>query len=81
VNALKLKKKGSKEKELPVHHKLEELPDQYLKATGLEKEPESPLFRATIGLLESPSAVITLRRACQLASRRDRIDFRSLSAC
>ena len=54
----KVKEKGSKEKELPVHHKLEELLDQYLKATGLEKEPESPLFPATIGLLESSSAVI-----------------------
>jgi hypothetical protein len=44
-----LKRKGGKEKELPVHHKLEELLDQYLKATGLEKEPESPLFPASIG--------------------------------
>jgi integrase/recombinase XerD len=32
-----------------VHHKLEELLDQYLKATGLEKEPESPLFPASSG--------------------------------
>ena len=44
-----LKEKGGKEKELPVHHKLEELLDQYLKATGLEKEPASPLFPASIG--------------------------------
>jgi integrase/recombinase XerD len=34
---------------LPVHHKLEELLDHYLKATGLEKEPESSLFPAAIG--------------------------------
>ena len=45
----RFKEKGSKEKELPIHHKLEELLDQYLKATGLEKEPESPLFPAAIG--------------------------------
>jgi hypothetical protein len=32
-----------------VHHKLEELLDEYLKITGLEKEPESPLFPAAIG--------------------------------
>jgi integrase/recombinase XerD len=32
-----------------VHHKLEELLDQYLKATGLEKEPQSPLFPVSIG--------------------------------
>jgi site-specific recombinase XerD len=37
-------KTNGKEKELPVHHKLEELLDQYLKASGLEKEPGSPLF-------------------------------------
>jgi hypothetical protein len=43
---IRFKEKGGKEKELPVHHKLEEILDQYLKATGLEKEPESPLFPA-----------------------------------
>jgi hypothetical protein len=37
---LRLRRKAAKEKELPVHHKLEELLDRYLKATGLEKEPE-----------------------------------------
>jgi integrase/recombinase XerD len=41
---LRFKEKGGAEKELPVHHKLEEMLDQYLKATGLEKEPESPLL-------------------------------------
>ena len=46
---LRFKEKGGKEKELPVHHKLEELLDQYLKATGLDKEPGSPLFPAAIG--------------------------------
>ena len=46
---LRFKEKGGKEKELPVHHKLEELLDEYLKATGLEKEPGSPLFPAALG--------------------------------
>jgi integrase len=46
---LRFKEKGGKKKELPVHHKLEELLDQYLKATGLEKETQSPLFPASIG--------------------------------
>jgi integrase/recombinase XerD len=46
---LRFKEKGGKEKELPLPHKLEELLDQYLKATGLEKEPQSPLFPASIG--------------------------------
>jgi integrase len=46
--SLRFKEKGGKEKEQPVHHKLEELLDQYLKTTGLEKEPESPLFLAAV---------------------------------
>jgi integrase/recombinase XerD len=46
---LRFREKGGKEKELPVHHKLEELLDEYLKATGLEKEPQSPLFPAALG--------------------------------
>jgi integrase/recombinase XerD len=46
---LRFKEKGGKEKELPVHHKLEQLLDEYLKASGLEKEPGSPLFPASIG--------------------------------
>ena len=46
---LRFKEKGGKEKELPVHHKLEELLDEYLKATGLGAEPGSPLFPASIG--------------------------------
>ena len=37
-----------KEKKLPVHHELEDILDQYLKATGLEKEPESLLFPAAV---------------------------------
>jgi hypothetical protein len=44
-----LKEKGGKEKDLPVRHKLEELLDQYLKATGLGTEPGSPLFPAALG--------------------------------
>jgi integrase/recombinase XerD len=46
---LRLHEKGRKEKELPVHHKLEELLDEYLKATGLGNEPDSRLFPAALG--------------------------------
>src|ERR1700719_483079 len=46
---LRFKEKGGKEKELPVHPKLEELLDEYLKVTGLENEPQSPLFPAAWG--------------------------------
>ena len=46
---LRFKEKGGKEKELSVHHKLEEIPDEYLKATGFEKEPGSSLFPTSTG--------------------------------
>jgi site-specific recombinase XerC len=46
---LRFKEKGGKEKELPVHHKLEELLDEYLKVTGLGTEAGSPLFPAALG--------------------------------
>ena len=45
---LRFKEKGGKEKELPVHHKLEELLDEYLQATGLANEPGSLLFPAAV---------------------------------
>src|ERR1700751_3657543 len=60
---LRFKEKGGKEKELPVHHKLEELLDQYLKASGLEKEPASPLFPASIGKTGSCRAGLSSVRA------------------
>src|SRR5215468_8949515 len=46
---LRFREKGGKEKELPVHHKLEELLDEYLNATGLGAEPGSLLFPAAVG--------------------------------
>jgi len=45
---LRFKEKGGKKKELPVHHKLEELLDEYLQATGLGAEPGSLLFPAAV---------------------------------
>jgi hypothetical protein len=42
---LRFKENGGKEKGAPIHHKLEELLDQYLRETGLEKESESPFFQ------------------------------------
>ena len=43
---LRFKEKGGKEKEVPIHHEAEELLDQYLQASSLEKESDSPLFPA-----------------------------------
>jgi integrase/recombinase XerD len=46
---LRFREKGGKEKELTVHHKLKELLDEYIKATGLAAEPGAPLFPAALG--------------------------------
>jgi len=42
---IRFREKGGKEKEIPVHHKLEE----YLEAAKLSEQPASPLFRSTRG--------------------------------
>jgi site-specific recombinase XerD len=46
---LRFTEKGGKEKEIPVHHKLEEVLDHYLDASGLRGRPDSPLFLAARG--------------------------------
>ena len=38
-----------KEKEIPVHHKLEEILDEYLKVSKLRERPDTPLFPTTLG--------------------------------
>ena len=45
--------KGAKEKELPVHLKLEKLLDEYIQVTGLGTEPGSLLSRPQ---MESPAS-------------------------
>ena len=68
---LRFKEKGGKEKELPVHHKLEELLDQYLKASCLEKEPGSPLFPASIGKTGKLSRRPLVRTDARICSNDD----------
>jgi site-specific recombinase XerD len=46
---IRFKEKGGKEKEIPVHHKLEEILDEYLKISGLRERPDTPLFPTTLG--------------------------------
>jgi len=46
---LRFSEKGGKQKEIPVHHKLEEYLDQYLTAAKLSDDPEQPLFKSTRG--------------------------------
>ena len=43
---IRFREKGGKEKELPVHHQLEQVLDDYLLKTKLSEEPEAPLFPA-----------------------------------
>jgi integrase/recombinase XerD len=43
------REKGGKETEIPVHHKLEELLDQYLEISGLRNRPTAPLFPIAVG--------------------------------
>ena len=46
---IRLSEKGGKETEIPVHHKLEELLDQYLETSGLKHRPNAPLFPIALG--------------------------------
>jgi integrase len=43
---LRLHEKGGKVNEIPCHHTLEQYLDDYLKAAGIDGDPEGPLFRA-----------------------------------
>ena len=46
---LRLHEKGSKEKDVPTHHRLEEYLDEYLAAARIMEEREEPLFRSAAG--------------------------------
>jgi site-specific recombinase XerD len=46
---IRFSEKGGKETEIPVHHKLEELLDQYLEKSGLRNQPNAPLFPIAVG--------------------------------
>ena len=46
---VRLNEKGGKQHEMPVHHKLEEYLDEYLKAAGIADDDRSPLFRTAAG--------------------------------
>jgi integrase len=46
---VRLRTKGGKEKEFPVHHLLEDILDAYLDISGLRANPTGPLFPTTRG--------------------------------
>ncbi len=47
-SVIRLRTKGGKEKEFPVHHQLEEILDSYLDVSGLRANPTGPLFPTTL---------------------------------
>src|ERR1700730_18316623 len=44
---VRLHEKGGKEHEVPCHHSLEKLLDEYIAAAGIAGDPNGPLFRST----------------------------------
>jgi hypothetical protein len=46
---IRFREKDGKETEIPVHHKLEELLDQYLETSGRRSRPTAPLFPIAVG--------------------------------
>jgi integrase/recombinase XerD len=44
---VRLHEKGGKEHEVPCHHSLEKLLDEYIAASGIAGDPNGPLFRTT----------------------------------
>jgi hypothetical protein len=46
---IRFREKGGKETEIPVHHKLDELLDQYLEKSGLRNRSTAPLFPIAVG--------------------------------
>jgi integrase len=48
-SVVRLRTKGGKEKEFPVHHLLEDILDAYLDISGLRTHPAGPLFPTTRG--------------------------------
>jgi integrase len=44
---VRLHEKGGKEHEVPCHHSLEKILDDYIEAAGIAGDPNGPLFRST----------------------------------
>jgi integrase len=46
---LRMHEKGGKRHEMPAHHKLEQVLDEYLAAAGIREQDKTPLFRSAAG--------------------------------
>ena len=44
---VRLHEKGGKKHEVPCHHNLEQYLDEYIAASGIARDPDVPLFRAS----------------------------------
>jgi site-specific recombinase XerD len=68
---IRLRTKGGKEKEFPVHHLLEDILDTYLDSSGLRANPAGPLFPTTRGnSRELGSRSMTRIDAARMLKRR-----------
>jgi site-specific recombinase XerD len=70
-SVLRLAEKGGQQREVPVHHKLEEYLDAYVEAAAIGNAKDTPLFRAAAGktglLTERP---LDRRNAYEMIKRR-----------
>jgi site-specific recombinase XerD len=70
-SVVRLRTKGGKEKEFPVHHLLEDTLDAYLDISGLRANPAGPLFPTTRGKSrELSSRPMTRIDAARMLKRR-----------
>ncbi len=70
-SVVRLRTKGGKEKEFPVHHLLEDILDAYLDISGLRANPTGPLFSTTRGnSRELGSRPMTRIDAARMLKRR-----------
>jgi len=83
---VRLHEKGGKEHEAPCHHKLEAFLDEYLKAAGIARDKDGPLFRTTgraTGTphrMTQPDAYRMLQRRARQAGIKTHIGNHSLRA-
>jgi integrase/recombinase XerD len=69
---IRFTEKGGKEKEIPVHYKLEEILDAYLQVSGLrDNKADDPLFPITLGKTQKlGTRAVTRFDAANLLKRR-----------
>ena len=68
---VRLHEKGGKEHEVPCHHNLEELLDEYIKAAGIAGDADGPLFRTAAGKTNALTGNSMWQQdACRMIQRR-----------